>query len=152
MAWCRGLDLALRTGLFRSLHDVIRLGLIRSCHDLSEGGVAVALAEMALAGGIGAVASLRYVPRETDEADPLVLLFSESPTRFVLEVAPEDCPRVEERLAAWPLGRLGEVGPRRHAAAGSRPVLTIEALDGSIVVDAPLEVLKQAWQEPLRWS
>ena len=37
-----------------ALHTAIRLGLVRSCHDLSEGGLAVGLAEMALAGGLGA--------------------------------------------------------------------------------------------------
>jgi phosphoribosylformylglycinamidine synthase len=136
-------DLERAPGLFRSLHEVIRLGLIRSCHDLSEGGLAVALAEMAIAGGLGAAVSLGRVPRESDPANPIVLLFSESPTRFLLEVAPEHCARVEERLGAWPLGRLGEVGS---------PRLTIEAPDGSMVVDAPVDRLKEAWQRPLRWS
>ena len=54
-------------------------GLVRSCHDLSEGGLAVALAEMALAGGLGATVSLRDVPCDEDAALDLVLLFSESP-------------------------------------------------------------------------
>jgi phosphoribosylformylglycinamidine synthase len=145
-------DLERAPGLFRALHEVIRLGLIRSCHDLSEGGLAVAMAEMALAGGAGAAVSLNRVPHEDDAADPFVLLFSESPTRFLLEVAPEDGPRVEERLGAWPLGRLGAVGPRRGAAADRPPRVTIEAPDGSIVVDAPLDALKEVWQRPLRWS
>ena len=64
-------------------------GLVRSCHDLSEGGLAVALAEMALAGGLGARASLGDVPRDDDDANDAALLFSESPTRFLLEVRPE---------------------------------------------------------------
>jgi phosphoribosylformylglycinamidine synthase len=136
-------DLERAPDLLRSLHEAIRLGLVLSCHDLSEGGLAVALAEMALAGGIGVAASLKCVPRDDDAADPFVLLFSESPTRFLLEVAPEDCARIEDRLGAWPLGRLGEVG---------QPRLTVEAPDGSTVVDAPLDVLKEAWQKPLRWS
>ena len=47
-------DLAVAPQLFAKIHDAIRRGLVRSCHDLSEGGLAVALAEMAFAGGIGA--------------------------------------------------------------------------------------------------
>jgi phosphoribosylformylglycinamidine synthase len=145
-------DLARGPGLFRALHEVMRMGLIRSCHDLSEGGLAVALAEMALAGGLGAAVSLGEVPCADDATDSFSLLFSESPTRFVLEVAAEDCSRVEELLRSWPLGRLGEVGPGRGAAGGSRPRLRIEGRDGSILVDAPMDEIKEAWQRSLRWS
>jgi phosphoribosylformylglycinamidine synthase len=142
-------DLARAPGLFRALHEAIRQGLIRSCHDLSEGGLAVALAEMALAGGLGATVSLDRVPRDEDAADTFVLLFSESTTRFVLEVAPEDCARVEAILGTYPLGRLGEVGPCPGDAPGASPRLTIEA-GGSARIDAPVDVLKEAWQSPLR--
>jgi phosphoribosylformylglycinamidine synthase len=144
-------DLQRGPGLVRALHQAMRLGLIRSCHDLSEGGLAVALAEMALAGGLGAAVSLDRVPCDEDAADPFVLLFSESPTRFVLEVAPEDCGRVEQILGACPLGRLGEVGRRGGDAPGSPPRLSIED-DGSTIVGASLDDLKEAWKSPLRWS
>src|SRR5438128_5388225 len=40
--------------LFRALHEAISAGLVRSCHDVSEGGLAAAVAEMALAGDVGA--------------------------------------------------------------------------------------------------
>src|SRR5262249_53357141 len=40
--------------IFRALHGAMARGLVRACHDLSEGGLAVAAAEMAFAGGIGA--------------------------------------------------------------------------------------------------
>ena len=36
---------------FAAMHRAIRAGLVRACHDLSEGGLAVAVAEMAFAGG-----------------------------------------------------------------------------------------------------
>ena len=39
---------------FAAVHAAIDAGLVRACHDLSEGGLAVALAEMAFAGGFGA--------------------------------------------------------------------------------------------------
>jgi phosphoribosylformylglycinamidine synthase len=42
-----------RTGDF--IRDAIRCGAITACHDVSDGGVAVAVAEMALANGIGAI-------------------------------------------------------------------------------------------------
>src|SRR5262249_56780545 len=46
-------DLQLAPLIFKALHAAIERGLIRSCHDLSEGGLAVALAGMAFAGGGG---------------------------------------------------------------------------------------------------
>ena len=47
-------DLEAAPRLFRQLHEAIARGLVRACHDLSEGGLAVAVAEMAFAGGVGA--------------------------------------------------------------------------------------------------
>jgi len=38
-------------------------GLVRACHDLSEGGLGVAIAEMAFAGGLGASIDLKKCPR-----------------------------------------------------------------------------------------
>ena len=67
--------LTLFPGLFDGFLDdsilkrAIARGLVRSCHDLSEGGLATALAEMALAGDLGARVSLRDVPRDNDAQD-----------------------------------------------------------------------------------
>jgi len=56
-------DLQLAPRVFAAVHRAITEGLIRSCHDLSEGGLAVSLAEMAFAGGIGAdVTGLSQLP------------------------------------------------------------------------------------------
>ncbi len=46
-------DLALGRSCMKAVHAAIMRGLLRSCHDLSEGGLAVALAEMALCGRLG---------------------------------------------------------------------------------------------------
>ena len=115
--WCRGqdggrvprVDPALGRRLFRAVHAAIRAGLVRACHDLSEGGLAVALAEMALAGGLGATVSLAEVPREAAAEHDAALLFSESPTRFLLEVRPAHVDELTRLFAGLPLGRLGMV-------------------------------------------
>jgi phosphoribosylformylglycinamidine synthase len=72
--------------LYRALHRAIFTGLVQSCHDLSEGGLAVAVAEMAIAGRLGA--RLDTLPH----ADAITALFSESNGRFVCEVTPADLP------------------------------------------------------------
>ncbi len=95
--------------------------------------------------------SLAEAPREDDAADDFVLLFSESPTRFVLEVRPQDAGELEDRLAGLPLGRLGQVWARPGGARVASPRLTVLGLDGSVVVDASVDDMKAAWQRPLNW-
>jgi phosphoribosylformylglycinamidine synthase len=138
-------------GIFRAVHLAITRGLVRSCHDLSEGGLAVALAEMALAGGLGACASLRDVPCDDDAASDAVLLFSESPSRFLLEVPPQHYAALVNLLGGLPSGRLGEVADPVYGPGAGPPRLSITGLDGTTVIEAPLADLKEAWQRPLRW-
>jgi phosphoribosylformylglycinamidine synthase len=104
----------------------MRAGLIRSCHDLSEGGLAVALAEMAIAGRLGA--TIDRLP--TDDAT--TSLFAESTGRFVLEVAPGDLARLNDTLDE-PVVVLGQV----TAAAELR-------LPGCRTL--PVDELLNAWQ------
>src|SRR5262249_13185001 len=67
-------DLELAPRLFRRLHEAIVRGLVRACHDLSDGGLAVAAAEMAFAGGVGA----DLTGRGPGELPDPVWLFAES--------------------------------------------------------------------------
>jgi phosphoribosylformylglycinamidine synthase len=142
---------ALGMEIFRAVHTAIRRGLVRSCHDLSEGGLAVALAEMALAGGLGAAVSLRDVPCEDAAACDAVLLFSESPTRFLLEVPPQHYAAVTDLAGDLPLGRLGEITSCKQGSRMSSPQLTIRGIDGRNVIDASISELKAEWQRPLCW-
>ena len=136
-------DPVLGLALFRAVHKAIARGLVRGCHDLSEGGLAAALAEMAMAGGLGATVSLRDVPCDAADANDAVLLFSESPSRFLVEVRPADFDAFDELFAGLPFGRLGGVT--------EAPRLTVNGLDATAVIDAPVSELKAAWQRPLRW-
>jgi phosphoribosylformylglycinamidine synthase len=73
----------------RAVANAIAAGSVRSCHDLSEGGLAVAAAEMAIGGGLGVRIDVDAVEcgETIDRKD--VRLFSETPTRFLLEVEGE---------------------------------------------------------------
>ena len=62
--------------------------LVASCHDCSDGGLGVALAETAFAGGLGLEIDLGAVPAEGITRND-ALLFSESQSRFVVTVSPE---------------------------------------------------------------
>jgi phosphoribosylformylglycinamidine synthase len=93
----------------RALHRAISGGLVRACHDLSEGGLAVAAAEMAIAGRLGLELSLTHLPRTSDVDADAVALFSESSARFLVEVAPEAAAAFEATLAGRPVARLGRI-------------------------------------------
>ncbi|MGQ9718387.1 MAG: phosphoribosylformylglycinamidine synthase subunit PurL [Nitrososphaerales archaeon] len=67
-----------------SVKEAIRRGIVKSVHDLSKGGMAVALAEMCMSGGMGASIDYSKVPAENLRVDEI--LFSETYGRFLLEV------------------------------------------------------------------
>ncbi len=78
------LDLALERRVQDLVQSLIRTGRVRSAHDVSDGGLAVALTEMAIAGGVGAEVTLPVTPR--DALERAGLLFSEAQSRILLEV------------------------------------------------------------------
>ncbi len=82
-------DLALerRHGIF--VRQQIAAGRVLACHDLADGGLAVALAEMCLASGIGARLSVpEGVPGRFG------WLFGEDQGRYLLAVSPEEAPQL----------------------------------------------------------
>ena len=125
-----------------ALSDAIGAGVVRSCHDLSEGGLGVALAEMAFAGGVGADVDLGFVPVDGPIERSDAVLFSESPTRWICEVAPQDQGRFETLLRGVPHSQIGQTTKMER--------LRVRGLAGSLVVDLPLGELKRAWQGTLR--
>ena len=136
-------DVATARSTFAALHQAIRGGALRSCHDLSEGGLAVAAAEMAFAGGLGVHIELSRVPRDPSvmEDTEIVSLFAESNTRFLCEVTPEMAAVFETAMSNIAHARIGEVtGTRRFVASL-----------GSPLIDLSIEHLKEVWQAPLRW-
>jgi phosphoribosylformylglycinamidine synthase len=137
---------------FLAVHAAIRAGMVRSCHDLSEGGLAVALAEMAIAGALGAEIALGDVPRDGSAQDDAVLLFSESPTRFLLEVPADRTDELYKLLAGVPHAMIGQVLAAENSGSGRDATLVVRGLDGHSVIDAIVGDLKSAWQRPLSWS
>ena len=96
-------------GRYRGLHQAIRRGLVQSCHDVSEGGLAVAIAEMCIASGLGA--TIDALPHD----EITTALFSESAGRLVVEVAETDADAL--------VGLAG--GGRRIGVVTADPILDI---------------------------
>jgi phosphoribosylformylglycinamidine synthase len=138
--------------IYLAMHRAIHAGLVRACHDLSEGGLAVALAEMAFAGGLGAEIALAKMPYNiSSDGLDAAILFSESNTRFLCEVAPQ---QADAFLAEF--SELSQhFGEPTHACIGAviaEPELRItSATSRNRILQANLASLKAAWQKPLDW-
>jgi phosphoribosylformylglycinamidine synthase II len=125
---------------FKKVTKAIDAGLVKACHDLSEGGLGVAVAEMALAGGFGMELELRKVPRSSIDRDDFVL-FSESNSRFLVEV-PE---KAQDEFEALTKGIVcAEIG-----RVTRNPKLTINGLKGGVKVEAQLADLRRSWKATL---
>ena len=129
--------------LMENLSTATRRELVRACHDCSEGGIGVAVAEMAFAGGLGASINLKEVPLgESIDRDDFIL-FSESNSRFIIEVAPDKKDLFEKEMAGTPFALIGRVI--------NEPRLDVYGQKGNSVVSISINELKEAWQKPLRW-
>lgn len=126
--------------LYEALSRAIDRGLVASCHDCADGGLGVALAESAFAGGWGMSIHLREVPcRNIERNDHL--LFSESPSRFVVTIPPEAKGAFEDLMLGLPAGLVGKVIPEK--------ILEVYGLDDKLVIGEDISGLKKAWQGPL---
>ncbi len=124
---------------YRRVLEAMDEGLVRACHDCSEGGLAVAVAEMAFTGGLGVDLNIGKVPVSEEMRDD-ALLFSESNGRLLVEVPPTATARFTEIMRDSP-----------HACVGA--IKEDEALtvtkDGEPLFEVGLETLMVAWKTPL---
>ncbi len=137
-------DTTLAPKIFRAMHQAINAGLIRSCHDLSEGGLAAAVAEMSFAGELGAEVWLAALGEAVRTDDDIVLLFSESNTRFVIEVPPNCQAELKAIFEGLPLTEIGVVNDGEK--------VMFRGIRGYEVIDSPWRDLKASWQRTLAWE
>jgi phosphoribosylformylglycinamidine synthase subunit PurL len=123
------------------VRDAVRAGDLSSAHDVSDGGVACAVAECAIAGGVGATLDL----------DPLVelrggsgetCLFGEGPGGFVVSGTADSLHALARRgeRSGVEVLIVGEV----EEAAGAQPRLELSAAEASLSLD--LVEIEQAWR------
>ncbi|MCA9135296.1 MAG: phosphoribosylformylglycinamidine synthase subunit PurL, partial [Planctomycetales bacterium] len=130
---------------FAAVHEAIAGRLVRACHDLSEGGLAVAATEMAMAGGLGIQIDLNRVAEiSADGLSDTSLLFSESNSRFLVEVPAEHVDRFKSIFHARGVQTV-QVGTILDDA-----MLKVTR-SGTTVLDLETAAAKDAWQKPLDW-
>jgi phosphoribosylformylglycinamidine synthase len=94
------------------VRDAVRAGKLASAHDVSDGGLAVAIAECAIAGNVGCETNVEHL-RERG-AQPTEALFGEGPGGFLVSGDRSDL----EQLGAVLVGIVG--GERISIGAGDR--------------------------------
>lgn len=125
-----------------ALSDAINDGLVRSCHDCSEGGIGVAAAEMGFAGNLGMEIELVDVPRSKEVNRDDVILFSESNSRFVVEVAKESREEFEEAMFDVSCEMIGQLTEEEN--------FKVRGINGKVIVETDISELKTAWQDTFK--
>ncbi|HQG22645.1 MAG TPA: AIR synthase-related protein [Smithellaceae bacterium] len=128
--------------LYRALNKAIRAGLVASCHDCSDGGLGVALAETAFAGGLGLNVNLKDVPYRGKKRDDFIL-FSETASRFVVTIHPKNQAKFEKLMRSLVAREIGFVS--------NDGLLQISGLSGQTIIKEKIGKLKDAWQAPLNF-
>ncbi|MCD5401323.1 AIR synthase related protein, partial [candidate division NPL-UPA2 bacterium] len=129
--------------LYKALAKAIEGGIVASCKSCSDGGLGVALAKTAFAGGRGIEVDLSRVPIEGIERNDTVL-FSESASRFVITVPEEKGEEFEKLLLGNVWARIGGVRDDKR--------FLIRGLEGRLAVEADIDELREAYKKPLRWG
>ncbi|MBT5571886.1 MAG: phosphoribosylformylglycinamidine synthase subunit PurL [Alphaproteobacteria bacterium] len=113
------LDIERRNGDF--IRTSIAEGHLTACHDVSDGGLAIALAEMAIAGGLGA--EIDHKP----EIPVHAWAFGEDQARYVITTNDPKGFTGAAAAAQVPLTRLGTVGGAALTLPGAKPI-SVESL------------------------
>jgi phosphoribosylformylglycinamidine synthase II len=110
----------------RALHKAMNGCLVQSCHDCSEGGLGVAVAEMAFAAGLGASINVQSIANCGAEQ----FLFSESSGRYIVEIAEDHRREFEALFTSLNLVKFGTVREEAELVfqgAGNEKTLSVDA-------------------------
>ena len=131
------LDLEARTQLV--CREAIRAGWVRAAHDISDGGLAVALAEMCIAGDLGADLAWDIAGRAN------LALFGEGGSRIVVEARAADLAKIEE------CARTREVSCVVLGRVSADKMLTLQ-LGGQYELRASVAELQERWEGAIPWA
>ncbi|GMA15753.1 phosphoribosylformylglycinamidine synthase subunit PurL [Deinococcus metallilatus] len=135
------LDLELEKRVIKGTLALIRAGLTTTAHDCSEGGLAVALAEMAIAGGQG----LKVELKAPEGARPDAVLFGEAHSRVIVAI-----PLGHEQAAQEVLDGLGVPYTALGESGVGSDRVTISVTGANVQLSVNLETLRTAFETPLR--
>ncbi len=126
---------------YRGFSEATERELVHSCHTPTTGGLGVALAKSAMAGGYGMDVDLTDVPYSGSARDDF-LLFSQSNSRFVVTVPAEKAEEFERLMNGTQCARVGVVTEESR--------LKVTGLSGNLAIDADLDALRESWSGVLK--
>jgi phosphoribosylformylglycinamidine synthase subunit PurSL len=100
------LDLKTAPSLYKAMNRATDHPFVRAVHDISQGGMAVALAEMCVAKGLGADVNL---PLRDSNISILDQLYSESNSRFLVEIQAGEESKFEKIMKGFTCSEIGKV-------------------------------------------
>jgi phosphoribosylformylglycinamidine synthase len=129
--------------IYRALCRAVKADLVASAHGIYRGGLGVHLALVAMAGNHGMRVDLSKIPAKIPgegRGRNDVVLFSESPGRFIVTVDPGKKDRFEKIFDKLPCACIGTVEETAD--------LIIEGIDSGVILSAPVRDLKCSWKTP----
>jgi phosphoribosylformylglycinamidine synthase subunit PurSL len=128
--------------IYRAMNKAQDEGILLSSHTPSKGGLAVGFALICMGGGLGAEIDLAKAPtpgkRKLKDDQ---ILFSESNSRFVVSVKPENAARFEELFAGLPVAQIGTVTADKK--------LVVKGVKGATRIDTDLDSLRKPFKKTL---
>jgi phosphoribosylformylglycinamidine synthase len=140
-------DLTRAKTLYAKLHEAIGKGWLKSAHDLAEGGLAAALSECIIGGGMGSDISIAGPAESGSSASPDredLILFGEGPARLLVSINPgyrSDFESLWDRQECFYLGEVTDTA-----------TLEVKGKNGSSLVSVSLAELEQAWNIELPFA
>ena len=128
--------------IMEKIHTAINKGLIEACHDVSEGGIAVAVSEMAFAGQKGAAINIDAI-KTKEQMTASEILFSESNGRFIIEVKNENVEKIKALFKGSALSEAGFVSEDGE--------IIFESAKEKIKIKERYEKLLSCWKNTINW-
>lgn len=132
--------------VMKKLFEAINKDLVEACHDCSEGGIAVAVSEMAFSSRKGVkidIDAVKCKEKMTESMTPAEILFSESNGRFIVEVKPENAEKFKSLFKGSAIAEIGSV-----CDCGK---VIFESKTNKIKLTEKSEVLLNAWRDTIKW-
>jgi phosphoribosylformylglycinamidine synthase II len=133
-------DIQKNKKLYRDIHRCIEKGLVASAISVNRGGLAIALAKMAMAGMLGIDVSLQRLPGNVSRDN--LALFSESQGRIIVTVRPENKNKFEKIIKGNPFLKTGKVADDNY--------ITIKGKKGNNIIKMKVEEAQKAFKSAFK--
>ncbi len=147
---CPETDLKEFVDVAKAVHSVIDSEFVASCSYIHNGGLITAVSKAAMAGTKGADINSKNICNDRSCKDDEQLLYSETPGRFIVSVAPEDLENFEKTIGSVPYAKIGEVTENVSGRIDEN-ILGVSRIN-DFYEKIHLPTIKQNYQKPLSFG